>query len=308
MKNDTFSYIYYRHIPNVFFKQKLKEIHRKLKSKLINQGIENGILVSIFALGCNGKCNEIIFIKSYNKLSALELNRIVNELYNLEIYFFKQTGNNQSRYEISCFGVTAQSCIQNIDFLKHLNNHFKKWENYNVKSYNKDKVKIEKNYKVSNGELAFIGFLNSDIAVRNLNDLLSVKLIEEIFNLKTSILTEIRNQGLCYTTVSKFHEDLNIIYTGIVVSYSQKLLGKLNNMFSEVEIFEKDFIQAKERLKKEIIFSTTLYQSEHYLLPYQILDPNTDITLLLDLTNRIKFENIIQIFNNRKFVCLKITQ
>lgn len=306
MSNNTFSYIYYRHIPNVFFKQKLKEIHRQLKGDLISLGIKNGILVSIFALGCDSKCTEIIFIKSCNKLSIPKLNEIVNVLLEQEISIFGLIKNKNQRCRISCYGISSQYSVLNTDFFKYLNKNFTIWENYSVKSFAIDKIKIEENDKIDDGELAYIGFVSSNISIESSNDLLSVKLLEEIFNLQNSILNEIRNLGLCYTTVSKFHEDLNTIYTGIVVSHSKGLNDMVRDMFSKVQISKNTFTLAKDRLKKEIIFSTTLYQTEHYLLPYQILNPNVDIPQLLSLTDKVEFEKIIQMFNNRKFVCLKI--
>lgn len=292
-------------MPNLFFKQELKRIHQALKIEIIKQGIEHGILISLFALGYSGRNYEIILIKSDYKLPIESINKIVDDIHDLEIYYFRQK-NNSGSYRISCFGVSAEGYLSDKDVLDFLNSNFEKWEKFSSKSCVSDNIYLNFNNEVVQGELAYIGFLTSDSTVRNLDDLLSIKLVEEIFNLKTSVLTKIRNQGLCYTTVSKFHDDLNVVFNGIVVSYSPELLTKLYNMFKEVEISQNDFVDAKKRLKKEIVFSTTLYQIEHYLLPYQLLNPNLDVQLLLELIERINYEDISCILSNKKFVCLKI--
>lgn len=293
-------------MPNLFFKQELKWIHRELKTEFINIGIEKGILISVSALGYNSRCYEIILIKSQYRLSSAECNKIIDELRDSEINVFNQNKNRQAKYKISCFGISINGHIKNVNVIQYLNTRFKKWETYKGISYVKESIKLEKNYKVSSGELAYIGFVKSNVEVKNLNDLLCVKLVEEVFNLHNSVLTKIRNSGLCYTTVSKFHEDLNVLFSGIIANYSQSNFNTINNMFNDVEISMVDFMCAKNRLKKEIIFSTTLFQAEYYLLPYQLLKPSIDIPRLFEFIDQIKYEEFIHIISDRTIMCLKI--
>lgn len=305
MSNYLFSYKYYRPIPNLFIKQKLREIHKLLKDDLIKFGIENGIIISIFALGCNGRMTEIIYIKSMYRISEDKIYDMLNFLYNKEIELYKVVKDDNINCTISCYGVTANASIPTKESLGYFLKNFLKWENYSVKKYSIVKLETTENIIIKEGELTYVGFLCDNIEIKELGDMLSAKLLEEIFKSQNSVLTEIRNQGLCYTTVSKFHEDLNVVYIGLITSYSEDKISRLDTMYTNVQLTEGEFELAKCRLKKEIIFSTTLYQIDHYLLPFQLLKIDANVSTLLEIIDKIKFEDIVKIFNSRRIVCLK---
>lgn len=163
----------------------------------------------------------------------------------------------------------------------------------------------EKKIDVQEHKLAFMGGYYHTKTAGELKRLLCYKIMEKVFgtNETDGVYFPLRCEGKIYTAVSSFVMDNELLLTGVMADYSQKLLEETVSYAKNVKITQELFQGAKRRVIDDIKFVAFQYGEMFAVLPYiYVVKRMLTLDEIVQVLSEIKMEDIIEVKSGKLHV------
>ncbi|VTY16954.1 Uncharacterised protein [Streptococcus salivarius] len=311
---DDFKVSYYRSMPSVYLKQDIVIIHKAIKNKINNLELQYGILINLFVLGDLSNSIEVFLLRSKEQLSNDKVRKILKLVYLEELEISKKMNSftdTRKEYTLSDLGISRFFQEESpIDLFKYLKKPYIPWVKYKLTIKRDFETTITFNKSECFGELSYIGYCYELSIIDSLEKYVFLRIFEKVCELPNGPLVELRKQGICYTSISKYHDGLGLLLVGVLSGYSSKKCKIVEKVLSKINIETSEYIwnYAKYKLKKEIIYSTQMYVEDYYMYPFWVYNQSISVENLLALVDSSSTNKFIDYLQDRKFICTKIKE
>lgn len=299
---------FFRHLPNEATKRTILLLQKEIVSKINLIELELGIVIKMFVVGSiSSSFVELISIQSVDELIETQYREIITKIGILEKKQFDSLGSIAiSSLEIEDIGLKRKVKDNTDKTFIILNNQFENWNDYKFNP-NKEILlgKVELNGEPRNTNVSFIGNYFNIGSLNSYEELVKLKLYEQLWESNRTLIN-IREKGYCYSTVAKFHERLSIFIIGSLAGYSIEKSEFIRKSIQNSKFSNDSLRKAKQRLKKNLLISSSLNQSCYTLFPFWVFNKEVVIEDIINVIDKLNVDDLQCKFLSSEFVCTKI--
>ncbi|EGP5637622.1 hypothetical protein DSM12_10585 [Enterococcus faecium] len=299
---------FFRHLPNEATKRTILLLQKEIVSKINLIELELGIVIKMFVVGSiSSSFVELISIQSVDELIETQYRDIITKIEILEKKQFDSLGSIAiSSLEIEDIGLKRKVKDNTDKTFIILNNQFENWNDY---KFNPKKEillgKVELNGEPRNTNVSFIGNYFNIGSLNSYEELVKLKLYEQLWECNRTLIN-IREKGYCYSTVAKFHERLSIFIIGSLAGYSIEKSEFIRKSIQNSKFSNGSLRNAKQRLKKNLLISSSLNQSCYTLFPFWVFNKEIVLEDIINVIDKLNVDDLQCKFLSSEFVCTKI--